>query len=71
MPDDTATRPWRRGQVTHTYAIMEVSQETFDEIRAKLLEAGYDDQIHPTRYLAIELLDMHGIALQATGDHRT
>ena len=53
MPDDTATRPWRRGQVTHTYAIMEVSQETFDEIRANLLEAVYDDQINPTRYLAI------------------
>ena len=44
--------------MTYTYAIMEVSQKVYDEVRAKLLDAGYADQIDPS-----ENLDMHGIAL--------
>lgn len=44
---------------THTYAVMEVLSPTYEEVRTKLLAAGYkhavdDDQMH---------LDMHGIAL--------
>jgi hypothetical protein len=47
--------------MTYTFAKLEVSQAVYDEIRAKLVEAGYehafglDDEV--------ELIDMHGIAL--------
>lgn len=44
--------------MTHTYAIMEVSQKAYDEIRGKLEAAGYSDQIDQDGSL-----DMHGIAL--------
>ena len=44
--------------MTYTYAIMEVSQKTYDEIRAKLENAGYGDMIDCKGNL-----DMHGIAL--------
>lgn len=44
---------------THTYAIMEVTSPVYEEVRTKLLTAGYkhavdDDAMH---------LDMHGVAL--------
>lgn len=42
---------------TRTYATMEVSWVTYEEIKAKLLEAGYQDQVVDGE------LDMHGIAL--------
>lgn len=45
--------------MTHTYALMKVSRETFKEIHAKLLEAGYEEQVHDDG----TTLDMHGIAL--------
>ena len=48
--------------MSHTYAIVPVSQATFDEIKAKLLGAGYEDQLHEDPEGLI--LDMHGLALQ-------
>jgi hypothetical protein len=46
---------------THTYAVMEVSRATYDEIARKLTEAGYDHAfIEDSDGVA---LDMHGIAL--------
>lgn len=49
---------------THTYAILKVSRASFDEIKAKLEAAGYQDQFieENSEPLAI---DMHGIALQS------
>ena len=44
--------------MAYTYAIMEVSQKVYDEIRSKLEGAGYSDQIDHAGNL-----DMHGIAL--------
>lgn len=49
--------------MTHTYAIAEVSQSAYNEIRAVLVEAGYQHAIHDN--LGDEVLDMHGIALRA------
>jgi hypothetical protein len=43
---------------THTYAILEISPEAHAEIKAKLLVAGYGDQIDG------ETIDMHGIAVE-------
>ena len=53
-------RELAKGQkVTHTYAIMEVSASTYQEIRKILEEAGYQ--------LAFEddgVIDLHGLALK-------
>lgn len=46
---------------THTYALCEVSKSAYDEIRAKLIEAGYEDQMHDDDGKIV--IDMHGIAL--------
>jgi hypothetical protein len=43
---------------THTYAVLEISPEAHAEIKAKLLAAGYEDQIHG------DTVDMHGIAVE-------
>lgn len=48
---------------THTYATLEISQSTFDEIKAKLEAAGYQDQFHKDGDTL--LVDMHGIAVHA------
>lgn len=45
-------------RATHTCALLEVSAETYDEIRSKLEAAGYDHVFLPD-----DGLDMHGIAL--------
>lgn len=45
---------------THTYVEMAVSEEVYDEIRKKLIEADYTHAIHDDEGGA---LDMHGIAL--------
>lgn len=45
--------------MTYTYAILEVSAQTFDEVLRKLREAGYDHAIDDDS----RLIDMHGIAL--------
>lgn len=46
---------------TYTYAICEVSEATYQEIRAKLVAAGYDHAFHVDA--GVEVIDMHGIAL--------
>jgi hypothetical protein len=43
---------------THSYALLEVSQEAYDEIAKKLREAGYDHA-----FMDDGEVDMHGIAL--------
>lgn len=55
--------------MTYTYAVLEVSPAAYQEIRAKLVAAGYQDAVHVDRdggatRRRTELLDMHGIALQ-------
>lgn len=44
--------------MTHTYALLEVSRPAYEEIQAKLIEAGYDHAINKDGEI-----DMHGIAL--------
>ena len=44
-------------KVTHTYAILELSSESYAEIREKLQAAGYSDQFHGS------VIDMHGIGV--------
>ncbi len=51
---------------THTYAILEVSPEAFEEIRAKLEEVGHQVQFHEDD--GESLIDMHGIALKSSGE---
>lgn len=48
--------------MTYTYAIMEVSPAVYEEIKRKLLEAGYDHAVEVD--VDGETLDMHGIGLQ-------
>lgn len=49
--------------VTHTFARLNVSQEAYDEIKAKLTVAGYQQAF-------IEgVIDMHGIGLVRTRKH--
>lgn len=44
---------------THTFAILKISQATYDEIRDKLQTAAYDHAFHENG-----VIDMNGIALQ-------
>ena len=44
--------------MSHTYALLEVSAAAYDEIKQKLIDAGYRSAINE----AAEI-DMHGIAL--------
>ena len=46
---------------TYTFAKLEVSPSTYDEIAAKLADAGYDYAFGTDD--DVELIDMHGIAL--------
>lgn len=48
---------------THTYTILEVSAEAYEEIRALLEAAGYHHAFHD------DVIDMHGIALQCVTAH--
>ena len=48
-------------RTTHTYAILDLSPEAYQEIRAKLLEAGHEHAIEGDE--AGEVIDMHGIAI--------
>ena len=48
--------------MTYTYAIMLVSEATYQEVRAALIEADYHQAIHHKD--GRECLDMRGIALQ-------
>jgi hypothetical protein len=45
--------------MSHTNAVLPVSQRTFDEIKSKLQEAGYSGSIVNDNYI-----DMHGLAVQ-------
>lgn len=47
---------------THTYAVLEVSQTTYNEIRQLLVEAGYQHTF--ILEYDSEVIDMHGIAIQ-------
>lgn len=44
--------------MTHTYAILEISESAYKEIRGKLEEAEYQEQLHE------DIIDMHGIAIK-------
>ncbi len=55
--------------MSHTYAILQVSQATYDEIRTRLEMAGYQDQFHDDEPGG-PAIDMHGIALQVHPLHR-
>lgn len=50
-------------RTTHTYALMDVSAETYAEIRRKLEEAGYQHAI-----MEDGVLDMHGIGIGTEAD---
>jgi hypothetical protein len=62
--------------MTYTYAILEVSQAAYEEIRKLLTAAGYDHAFHHTHDdgQVFDVIDMHGIGLkagvQADGDRR-
>lgn len=47
--------------MTHTYVTLEVTWSTYEEIRSKLLAAGYDHAV------SSEHIDMHGLALTPPG----
>src|ERR1700687_189479 len=46
--------------MTHTYVVMELSIEAYSEIRAAMLQAGYEHAIDSKN----GEIDMHGIAVQ-------
>lgn len=47
--------------MSHTYAMVLVSSDTYEELKEILLQAGYAEQIHQQD--GKERLDMHGLAL--------
>ena len=51
-------------RTTHTYAVLDVSPEAYGEIRDKLAAFGYQHAFHEDS--AGPLIDMHGIAVQAS-----
>lgn len=48
--------------MSHTFVVLNVTQETYNEIKEKLLKAGYDQALCESD--GEETIDMHGIALQ-------
>lgn len=52
--------------MTHTYAVLEVSDAAYQEIRRKLEAAGYQQAFHGKS--DEEVIDMHGIALKSGGE---
>lgn len=46
--------------MTYTYVLLGISQAAFDEIAAKLRDAGYH---HAFTSMKEDVIDMHGIAL--------
>lgn len=52
---------------TYTYTLLPISEETYEEIKKKLLEVGYADSIDLT-ISGIERIDMQGIALTLASD---
>lgn len=51
---------------THTVSILDLSPAAFEEIRAKLADAGYHDHFHTEDDKLV--IDMWGIAVQAEGE---
>lgn len=53
--------------MTHTFALLPVSQSAYDEIRDKLLDVGYDHTLTPVAGdkggQCITAIDMHGVGL--------
>lgn len=49
--------------MTHTYALLNVSRECFEEIAAKLKKAKYTQAFHERE--GVTVIDMEGIALKA------
>lgn len=49
--------------MTHTYAELEVSAQTYTEIARKLREAGYDHAFIESGHSVSKTIDMHGIGL--------
>lgn len=47
---------------THTFAILEVSKGTYDEIVSKMKDAGYSHALH-LEYGHRIVIDMQGIAI--------
>lgn len=52
--------------MSYTYVTMDVSPQTYAEIRAKLVAAEYQHALHKSR--GSEVLDMHGITLSQPKD---
>lgn len=52
----------RHFKTTHTYVTLPVSKAIYDEIRAKLVDAGYEHTFNKEGADA-EVIDMNGIAL--------
>lgn len=53
---------------THTFATLPVSRSTYDEIKKKLKDAGYDHAFLKTTRSDDDLIDMDGIALMRDKD---
>jgi len=53
--------------MSYTYALLEISRAAYDEIKAKLEAAEYQDQFHQQDDGRVAL-DMHGIALVPGSD---
>jgi hypothetical protein len=51
--------------MTFSYAVMEVSARAFEEIRAQLVAAGYQPQVHTRPNTEEVLLIMQGLALRS------
>lgn len=49
---------------THTYAILIVSPDAYEEIRQKLDKAGYSDQFHERGGGESQVIDMHGVGIE-------
>lgn len=49
---------------THTFAVLEVSRSTFEEIKKKLNDAGYDHAMIGGGKGGRLTIDMHGIGLE-------
>lgn len=49
-------------RVTHTYALLQISQAAYNEIREKLQRNGYSTQFHRNAD-GTEVIDMHGLAV--------
>lgn len=50
--------------MSYTYALLQVSDATYDEIEKALKDAGYDEAFHIEADTERKVIDMHGIALE-------